>query len=51
MTLITVLAFFFIIEIGETFGSTGKISPILGGWLGNIVFSIVAVFLLRRVRV
>jgi lipopolysaccharide export system permease protein len=51
MTLITVLAFFFIIEIGETFGSTGKIPPVLGGWLGNIVFSIVAVFLLRRVRV
>jgi lipopolysaccharide export system permease protein len=51
MTLITVLAFFFIIEIGETFGSTGKISPVLGGWLGNIVFSILAVFLLRRVRV
>jgi lipopolysaccharide export system permease protein len=51
MTLITVLAFFFIIEIGETFGSTGKISPVIGGWLGNIVFSAVAFFLLRRVRV
>jgi lipopolysaccharide export system permease protein len=51
MTLITVLAFFFIIEIGETFGSTGKISPALGGWLGNIVFSLVAFALLRKVRV
>ena len=51
MTLITVLAFFFIIEIGKTFGSTGRIPPVLGGWLGNIVFSIVAILLLRRVRV
>jgi LPS export ABC transporter permease LptG len=51
MTLLTVLAFFFIIEIGETFGSTGTISPVLGGWLGNIVFSLVAFALLRRVRV
>jgi lipopolysaccharide export system permease protein len=51
MTLITVLAFFFIIEIGETFGSTGRISPVLGGWLGNVVFSIMAVLLLRRVRI
>jgi|GEM_PF-1680883 len=51
MTLITVLAFFFIIEIGQTFGSSGQISPVLGGWIGNIVFSIVAVLMLRKVRV
>ena len=51
MTLGIVLVFFFIIEIGYTFGSSGKISPIIGGWLGNIVFFIVCVFLLRRQRV
>ena len=51
MTLLTVLVFFFIIEIGETFGSSGQVSPVIGGWLGNIVFTIVAVFMLRRVRV
>jgi lipopolysaccharide export system permease protein len=51
MTLLTVLVFFFIIEIGETFGSSGQVSPVIGGWLGNIVFSIVAAFMLRRVRV
>jgi len=51
MTLLTVLVFFFIIEIGETFGSSGQVSPVIGGWLGNIVFSIVAVLMLRRVRI
>lgn len=51
MTLLTVLVFFFIIEIGETFGSSGRISPVIGGWLGNIVFSIVAALMLRKVRV
>lgn len=51
ITLISVLAFFFIIEIGQTFGSSGRVSPVVGGWLGNIVFSIVAAFMLRRVRV
>jgi lipopolysaccharide export system permease protein len=51
MTLITILAFLFLIEIGYTFGSSGKISPAIGGWLGNIVFSIVGVLLLRKVRI
>jgi lipopolysaccharide export LptBFGC system permease protein LptF len=51
ITLITVLVFFFIIEIGQTFGSSGRVSPVIGGWLGNIVFSLVAVLMLRRVRV
>lgn len=51
MTLLTVLVFFFIIEIGETFGSSGQVSPVIGGWLGNIVFSIVAALMLRKVRV
>lgn len=51
MTIGVVLVFFFIIEIGYTFGSTGKVSPLIGGWLGNIVFSIVGFFLLRRIRI
>ncbi len=51
MTLITLLVFLFLIEIGYTFGSSGKISPVIGGWLGNIVFSIVGVLLLRKVRI
>ena len=51
MTLGIVLVFFFLIEIGYTFGSTGKIHPIIGGWLGNIVFSFVAIYFLRKLRV
>lgn len=51
MTLGIVLVFFFIIEIGYTFGSSGKISPVVGGWLGNIVFSIIGLYLVRRIRI
>jgi lipopolysaccharide export LptBFGC system permease protein LptF len=51
MTIGIVLVFFFIIELGYTFGSSGKIPPVIGGWLGNIVFSMVCIFLLRRKRV
>lgn len=51
MTLGIVLVFFFIIELGYTFGSSGKINPVIGGWLGNIVFFVVCVILLKRQRV
>jgi len=50
LTLGIVLIFFFIIEIGYTFGSSGKISPVLGGWAGDIVFLVVGLFLLRKIR-
>ena len=51
MTLGMVLVFFFIIEIGSTFGGQGKIPPVIGGWLGNIVFFFITLFLLRKLRV
>ena len=51
LTLGIILVFFFVIEIGYTFGSTGKIPPVVGGWLGDIVFSIVSVYLMNRIRV
>jgi len=51
LTLGIVLVFFFVIEIGYTFGSTGKIPPVIGGWLGNIIFSLISVYLLRSLRV
>jgi lipopolysaccharide export system permease protein len=51
MTLGMVLVFFFIIEIGYTFGRSGKIPPILGGWMGNITFLVLCVYLLRKLRV
>jgi lipopolysaccharide export system permease protein len=51
MTLGIVLVFFFIIEIGTTLGSSGRISPVIGGWLGNIVFLFPGVYLIRKLRV
>jgi lipopolysaccharide export system permease protein len=51
ITLGFVLVFFFLNEIGYTFGSSGAIPPALGGWLGNIVFFLAGVYLLRRLRV
>jgi len=51
MTLGIVLVFFFIIEIGTTLGSSGRIPPFIGGWIGNITFSALSIFLLRKLRV
>ena len=51
MTLGIVLVFFFIIEIGTTMGSSGRISPVIGGWIGNIVFLCLGVYLMKRLRV
>jgi lipopolysaccharide export system permease protein len=51
MTLGIVLVFFFIIEIGTTLGSSGRIPPFIGGWIGNITFAVLGVFLLRKLRV
>jgi lipopolysaccharide export system permease protein len=51
MTIGIVLVFLFIIELGYTFGSSGKIPPAVGGWLGNIVFGFICVYLLKRQRV
>lgn len=50
ITLMIVLCFFFVIEVGYTFGSTGKLPPLLGGWLGNIVFSVFGLYLVFKIR-
>jgi lipopolysaccharide export system permease protein len=50
MTLGIVLVFFFIIEIGYTFGSSGKLPPAIGGWMGNMLFSAVGIFMLKIIR-
>ncbi len=51
ITIGMVLVFFFIIEIGYTLGSSGKIPTVIGGWLGNIVFFIVGLYLIKKIRV
>jgi lipopolysaccharide export system permease protein len=51
ITLGFVLFFFFLNEIGYTFGASGVVPPALGGWIGNIVFFLVSVYLLSRLRV
>ena len=51
MTLGIVLVFFFVIEIGTTMGTSGRIPPVVGGWLGNILFLMLAVYLIRKLRV
>jgi lipopolysaccharide export system permease protein len=50
LTLLTVLVLYFLMEIGYTFGSSGQIPPLLGGWLGNIVFAPGAGYLMIRIR-
>ena len=51
MTLGIVLVFFFIIEFGYIFGRSGKIPPAMGGWIGNIIFFVLCVYLMRKLRV
>lgn len=50
MTLGIVLVFFFVIEIGYTFGSSGRLPPVIGGWIGNMLFSAVGIFMLKIIR-
>jgi len=50
MTLGIVLVFFFIIEIGYTFGSSGRLPPAIGGWIGNMLFSAVGIFMMKIIR-
>ncbi len=39
-----------VIKLTEPFGYTGELSPALAAWLPHIVFGIVAVILILRVR-
>jgi lipopolysaccharide export system permease protein len=50
LTLVSVLVFYFVVEMGYVFGKNGRIPPAVGGWMGNIVFSTVGAFLVTRIR-
>jgi LPS export ABC transporter permease LptF/LPS export ABC transporter permease LptG len=40
------LVYFLLLSLGEGFAKSGRLSPILGPWIGNVVFLILAVYLL-----
>jgi len=42
--------YYAIIRIGQAFGHSGTLPPVLGAWLGNIVFGVLGLELLRRAR-
>lgn len=42
--------YYALIRIGQAFGHSGTLPPFLGAWLGNIVFGVLGLELLRRAR-
>jgi lipopolysaccharide export system permease protein len=50
LTLVSVLVFYFVVEVGYVFGRNGRIPPVVGGWIGNIVFAVAGIFLVTRIR-
>ena len=40
------LVYFLLLSLGESFAKSGRLSPILGPWAGNVVFLVVAIYLL-----
>ena len=40
------LVYFLLLSLGEGFAKSGRLSPILGPWVGNVVFLILAIYLL-----
>lgn len=45
LSLLFILLFYILMTVGQTLGEGGKIAPWLGAWLPNMVFSLVAVYL------
>ena len=46
--ILLVFSYYVIIRIGLKMGENGALSPMLGAWIGHIVFAVVAVWMLRR---
>ena len=49
LTIVLVMAYYFISIIGLSFARSGKLPPVIGVWLANIVFAIIGLLLLWRV--
>jgi LPS export ABC transporter permease LptG/LPS export ABC transporter permease LptF len=49
LTIVLVFVYYFISVTGLSFARSGKLPPVFGVWLANIVFAIVGMFLLWRV--
>lgn len=46
--ILLVFSYYVIIRIGLKMGENGALSPMLGAWIGHLVFAVVAVWMLRR---
>lgn len=49
LTIVLVFVYYFISVTGLSFARSGKLPPVLGVWLANIVFGLIGLFLLWRV--
>jgi len=46
LSLVIFLIYFLLLSLGEGFGKSGRVSPVLGPWGGNVVFAVLAIYLL-----
>lgn len=49
LTIVLVFIYYFIFLTGIQFARSGKLPPVLGVWMANIIFAVIGVFLLWRV--
>jgi lipopolysaccharide export system permease protein len=48
LSVITIFVYYIVFSIGRSLGKAGILSPILGAWLGNIIFLFTSIFFLRK---
>jgi lipopolysaccharide export LptBFGC system permease protein LptF len=46
--LLLAFTYWIVSQFGLAFAQNGQISPLLGAWLGNILFSVIALFLYAK---
>lgn len=46
--ILLVFSYYVVIRIGLKMGENGALTPMLGAWIGHIIFAVVAVWMLRR---